>query len=120
MPAGSKAASRITWNLFFCIGAIALENCTECDRLWQDYANATIEQFRLQGKLRVASLELRRAEIQGFTLSVEASIAAIERVREAMQSHESTHGAVQPGLPESIAVRVLDAKASRRPLGRVG
>jgi hypothetical protein len=74
---------------------LGVENCTECDRLWREYARATIKQFQLQGKLRVASLELRREEIQGLTVSVETAAAAKEQAREAMPRHESTHGAVQ-------------------------
>ena len=72
-----------------------VENCSECDRLWHEYANATIEQFQLQGRLRIATLETRRDDVQRLTFSVNAAAAAIERARVEMQRHETSHAAVQ-------------------------
>ena len=98
MTAESGAGNRVTWNHFFTVQPIEfdpVENCTECDRLWREFANATIEQFQLQGKLRVASLELRRDEIQRLTGSIENAAGAAEQARQVMLRHESTHGLVR-------------------------
>ena len=68
-----------------------LGHCGECNHLWWAYAAATISQFQLQGKLRVATLEQQRDRIARLTGEVAAAEAALAEAREAMLRHEGTH-----------------------------
>ena len=66
-----------------------LGHCEECNHLWRAYAAATINQFQLHGKLRVATLEQRH--VAELTTALEAAEAAQAEAREALLCHERTH-----------------------------
>jgi hypothetical protein len=62
------------------------QQCSECQRLWREYAAATTAHIRLEGKLRTAA---------GKQLAAEVAAAAKlrESLRQDIQKHETTvHG----------------------------
>ena len=84
-PQGRKIADARHLRVY----ARRLGQCEECNRLWQACAAATINQFQLQGKLRVAALERRR--VADLTAEIAVAEVALVEARAAMQRHEKTH-----------------------------
>lgn len=76
------------------------ENCPECQRLWREYAEATTEHIRLDGKLKLAVLERNRLTIPSLTADVENALQRKSASRGAIRQHESSiHGGANEATP---------------------
>ncbi len=76
-------------------------DCPECQRLWRDYAAATTEHIRLDGKLRLAALDFDHEQVALLTPQSEAAGNSRKKTREAIRQHErNEHGPefVTPGI----------------------
>jgi hypothetical protein len=64
-----------------------MSNCPECVRLWREYAAATTEHIRLEGKLRIAELSYDAERVAVLRPQVQEA----SRLRAAARSSISTH-----------------------------
>lgn len=71
-----------------------MHNCSECDRLWREYATATIDHIRQENKLKLAALDQRSDLVENLTLALAAATRTRDSVRESMSHHQAAaHGA---------------------------
>jgi hypothetical protein len=66
--------------------------CAECDRLWREYANATIAHVKAENNLKTAALRHDTEAIIQITLVTEQAFSVRENLREAIREHEAIHG----------------------------
>lgn len=100
--------------------------CSECQRLWRDYLDATMEHIRFDGKLKMAELERKHASIDALTIEVEHAKKKRNVLREAMRQHDITaHGkaadatAMPQAAPAHCVMRQAMAESIQRMLDRV-
>jgi len=77
--------------------------CEECDRLWREYASATVEHVRLESKLRLAALCHEDEKIEALTLDAEQAGITRRGWLDSIRKHEATHdsvGVAQAGRPK--------------------
>jgi hypothetical protein len=65
-----------------------VNGCTECTRLWRDYAEATHDHFRLDNKLQLAGVGHDHEAVQALTPIVTESCQRRIAVREKITAHE--------------------------------
>jgi hypothetical protein len=69
------------------------QDCSECQRLWDEYGSAIRAHVQIDNKLRIAALRHHGEEIKVLTPRYEDAEAARNRLREAIKRHEeSAHG----------------------------
>ena len=73
--------------------------CAECEQLWKDYGDASLNRVRAHGNLTLANL---RSDSETMEMLVEAAALAtqkLEEVKRKIQEHESTrHAFPKPTL----------------------
>jgi len=74
-------------------------NCEECQRLWQEYAQATTAHIKLDSKLRLAAIGHEHEQVPELTRQVEKAGALRASLREAIQKHDLAHGGVDGNSP---------------------
>ena len=66
-----------------------VNGCSECTRLWREYAYATNEHLRLDNKLQLAGLEHDHEKIQKLTPGVRDSCERRIALRKQIADHEA-------------------------------
>jgi hypothetical protein len=66
-------------------------NCDECQRLWQEYAQATTGHLKLDNRLKLAALKNEHEKIPALTDQTERAGELRASFREAIQKHELAH-----------------------------
>ena len=69
--------------------------CTECEQLWKDYGDASLNRVRAHGNLTLANL---RSDSETIEMLVEAAALAtqkLEEVKKKIREHEGTSHAFQ-------------------------
>jgi len=68
------------------------EDCDECQRLWNEYSDATMAHVRIQGKLELAELQHDLVAIERLRPGVERARQQRIAAREAIRLHgEAVH-----------------------------
>ena len=67
-------------------------NCSDCDRLWREYATATVGHIKLENHLKLAALEHKISAIERLTVATEIATVQREAARENIRQHEAEHG----------------------------
>jgi len=70
---------------------LRLPRCLECVQLWREYGAVTIEYFRLENQLKLASLERHISAIERLTVATEIAAIHREDARENIRQHEANH-----------------------------
>ena len=63
------------------------DNCSECQRLWHEYFEATTHYIKLEGELKLAELERNRALRGSLTTEVENAGRLRKALRDEMRHH---------------------------------
>jgi hypothetical protein len=63
--------------------------CEICERLWREYANATISHIRVTGKQRIEHLRGDREAEKILDIEVSTAAVARETARRAIKEHEA-------------------------------
>jgi hypothetical protein len=69
--------------------------CAECQRLWQDYADASLNRVRAYGNLKLSNL---RSDSETMEMLAEAAALAnekLEAVKRKIQEHDAARHAFQ-------------------------
>lgn len=75
------------------------EGCTECERLWRDYAHATTEHIRILGKQRIIHLQGDKEGARTMDPDLAAADAARTAARDTIRQHEAlAHDETADGL----------------------
>ena len=76
--------------------------CTECEQLWKDYGDASLQRVRAYGNLALANL---RSDSETMEMLADAKALAnqkLDEVKKKIQEHEATSHAFQkPAYPTS-------------------
>jgi hypothetical protein len=67
-----------------------VQDCTDCQKLWSEYAAAIWESVRLQGKLRVAELQHDTERITTLTVETATAMNRRQHAREAIRQHDAS------------------------------
>jgi hypothetical protein len=65
------------------------QDCTECQRLWREYAAATNTHVELESKLRLASMERDSKSGKELARQIAAAGTVRDKARQAIQQHET-------------------------------
>jgi len=78
------------------------DDCSECQRLWRDYADATTTHVRLDANLRLAALERNLPLVESLTAEVEEAAVRRAFLRDALQKHEAAHEAADASESSNV------------------
>jgi hypothetical protein len=65
-------------------------DCSECDRLFDDFRNATMERFRLEGRRQVAAFSFDRTKESIIRVQVDLATLRCEELRAELAQHQSS------------------------------
>jgi len=68
------------------------EHCSECARLWQEFADATSAQLRILGQQQIAVIRQDSPALAGLNQAVAESAARRQIASDAYKAHAATHG----------------------------
>lgn len=72
-------------------GDFSHRNCTACQRLWREYADANTMHIKLTGKQQIAALQYDHAAAASLENQVADADRARRAAREAIAHHEAEH-----------------------------
>jgi hypothetical protein len=72
-------------------GSMRDHNCSECNRLWREYACATHEDIKLDGQLKIAALRHDPGLYEQLAIGSKKAAQERESVWEQIKRHEATH-----------------------------
>jgi hypothetical protein len=81
-----------------------VEDCMDCRRLWQDYAEATRNHLRVENKLKTAVLKHDHDVVTSLTGHCETAAEARRVARDAVRRHEVDAHPSAAGKDEAAAV----------------
>ena len=67
--------------------------CSECNRLWREYAIATNADIKLDGELKLAALRYDPGLSEQLTTASDAATHERESLRQQIKDHEAWHAA---------------------------
>jgi len=73
----------------------SLVACAECDRLWKDYADASLQRVRAYGNLKLASLRSDSETMEMLAEALATATEQLEEVKRKIREHDSTRHAFQ-------------------------
>ena len=67
------------------------QSCSECDRLWRDYAFATNADIKLDGQMKLSELQYDPGLSEALAPRCDAATRERESLRQQIKAHEATH-----------------------------
>ena len=67
------------------------QSCSECDRLWRDYAFATNADIKLNGQVEMAALQYDSELCKQLAPVSDAATHERESLRQQIKVHEASH-----------------------------
>ena len=77
---------------------MSLQRCAICEGLWREYATATNDHIRIEGKVKAAALRGEDGALPVLTNELENAAQARVTVREAIKRHETEAHTKTPSL----------------------
>ena len=69
--------------------------CVECQRLWQDYADASLKRVRAYGNLKLANLRSDSETMEMLEEALATATEQLEEVKKRIQEHDASRHAFQ-------------------------
>ena len=73
------------------VSGMAIRSCPECERYWQEFANATMIQIRIANKKKLADRGYNVGLPNALQHAELAAAEACERARQSVRNHEASH-----------------------------
>src|ERR1051326_6065905 len=67
----------------------SLVACAECDQLWKDYADASLQRVRAYGNLKLANLRSDSETIEMLAKALATATEQLEEVKRKIREHDS-------------------------------
>ena len=69
-----------------------MHNCPICDRLWQEYSDATMSHIRIEGKQRIATIQQDSEALKIINPLLDNATEQRERAHNVLELHQDSHG----------------------------